>query len=158
MTFLTDIAFARRTEMTMAIEPQIMASYLEGLGRFLVESAHAAREVAPQLTAEAAAYEAACSQAAIDALRRTLSLRDREKARQPLRDVAQRLGLALDETDTDWPRRAYHALRVMLDAAEENMRRNAGIFDEPSPFFRSTRASDSSTLLVRRQMIWDTRA
>ncbi len=140
LTFLTDIAFARRTETTMAIGPQIMARHLEELGCFLVEAHETAREVAPQLTAEAAAYEAACSQAAIDALRCALSLRDREPARQPLRDVARRLGVDLDEADADWPRLAYRALRVMLDAAEENARRDAGVFDAPSPYFCSSRA------------------
>jgi hypothetical protein len=35
---------------------------------------------------ETAAYEVQCTQAAIDALRQTLSLRDREQARQPLRE------------------------------------------------------------------------
>ncbi|CUH40263.1 hypothetical protein JSE7799_02993 [Jannaschia seosinensis] len=126
---------------TMAIGPHIMASYLEELGCLLVEAHEVAREVAPQLTAEAAAFEAACSQAAIDALRHALSLRDREQARQPLRDVADRLGLALDEADEDWSRLAYRALRVMLDASEENARRDAGVFDTPSPFFRSSRAA-----------------
>jgi len=140
LTFLTDIAFARRLEHGMAIEPQIMERYLQELGRFLVEAAEAAREVAPQMTAETAAYEAACSQAAIDALRHALYLRDREPARQPLRDVANRLGLTLDEADEDWPRLAYRALRIMLDATEENARRDAGLYDAPSPFFRSERA------------------
>ncbi|WP_295048097.1 hypothetical protein [uncultured Paracoccus sp.] len=138
LTFLTDIAFARRTETTMAIGPQIMATYLEELGRFLVSAHEAAREVAPQLSAEAASYEAACSQAAINALRCALAHRDRGPARQPLRDVAARLGVDLDEEDEDWPRLAYRALRVMLDAAEENARRDVGIFDAPSPFFRTS--------------------
>lgn len=124
----------------MAIEPQIMERYLQELGRFLVEAAEAAREVAPRMTAETAAYEAACSQAAIDALRHALYLRDREPARQPLRDVANQLGLTLDEVDEDWPRLAYRALRIMLDATEENARRDAGLYDTPSPFFRSERA------------------
>jgi len=141
LTFLTDIAFARRTEMTMGIQPDIMAKVLGELGGFLVEAHELAREVAPQLTAEAAAYEAACSQAAMEALRLALSLRDREPTRQPLRDVAARLGVALDEVDEDWPRLAYRALRVMLNAAEENARRDAGIYETQSPFFRSSRAA-----------------
>ena len=125
----------------MAIGPHIMANYLEELGCLLVEAHEVAREVVPQLTAEAAAFEAACSQAAIDTLRQGLSLRDREPARQPLREVAARLGVDLDETDMDWPRLAYRALRVMLDASEENAHRDMGVFDGPSPFFRSSRAA-----------------
>jgi len=117
LTFLTDIAFALRMEHGMAIEPQIMERYLQELGRFLVEAAGAARAVAPQMTAETAAYEATCSQAAIDALRHALYLRG--PARRPLRDVANR-----------------------LDFSEENARRDAGMHDAPSPFLRSGRADN----------------
>jgi hypothetical protein len=60
LTFLTDIAFARRMEHGMAIGPKTMERYLQELVRFLVEAAEGTREVAPQMTAEAAAYEAAC--------------------------------------------------------------------------------------------------
>ena len=127
--------------MTMGIQPDIMAKVLGELGGFLVEAHELAREVAPQLTAEAAAYESACSQAAMEALRLALSLRDREPTRQPLRDVATQLGVVLDEADEDWPRLAYRALRVMLDAAEENARRDVGLYETQSPFFRSSRAA-----------------
>jgi hypothetical protein len=41
---------------------------------------------------------------------------DRQPVRQPLRDVAHRLVLTLDEADTDWSCLAYRALRIMLDA------------------------------------------
>jgi dephospho-CoA kinase len=70
----------------MAIGPDMMAQILEELGCFLVDAGELAREVAPQLAVETAAYEVQCTQAAIDALRQTLSLRDREQARQPLRE------------------------------------------------------------------------
>ncbi len=143
LTFLADIAFARKTEMTMAIGPDMMAKILEELGCFLVEAGDLAREVAPQLAVEAAAYEARCTQAAIDTLRHTLSRRDREPARGPLREAAIRLSVTLDETDEDWTRLAHRALRVMLDAAEENARRDVGIYDTPSPFFRSTRGQNA---------------
>ncbi|PZX18563.1 hypothetical protein LX81_01199 [Palleronia aestuarii] len=123
----------------MAIGPDMMAEILEELGCFLVDAGELARKVAPQLAVEAAAYEAHCAQVAIDTLRHSLSLRDREQAREPLREAARRLGIDLDEADEDWSRLAYRALWVMLDAAEENARRDTGIYDAQSPFFRSGR-------------------
>lgn len=139
LTLLSDIAFAARTETGMAYGSEMMAKILQELGCFLVEAHELSREVAPALAPEAVAFEAACAQAAIDALRRAIALRDREPARQPLEEVAARLGVTLDPADTDWPRLAYRALRVMLDAAAENARRDQGIFDAPSPYFRSSR-------------------
>lgn len=99
--------------------------------------------LAPTLAVEAAAYEAWCAQTAIDTIRHALSLRDREQARGPLREAAIRLGVTLDETDEDWTRLAHRALRVMLNAAEENARRDVGVYDTPSPFFRSARGQNA---------------
>ncbi|WCE66012.1 hypothetical protein PL335_11550 [Sulfitobacter faviae] len=124
----------------MAIGQDMMAELLGELGCFLVEARELAREVSPYLTTDAAAYEAACSQAAIDALRHSLRLRDREAARTPLQEAAMRLGVVLNEDDEDWPCLAYRALRVMLDAAAENMRRDTGVYSAPSPYFHSARS------------------
>lgn len=139
LTLLSDIAFAAWTERTMAIAPDIMERLLTELCRFLIEAADLAREVAPARTAEAAAYEQACAQAAIDTLRQAIQHRDREAARQPLREVATRLGIALDEADPDWQRLAMRALRVMIEAGEEDLRRDQGLFASDSAVFRTAR-------------------
>lgn len=76
------------------------------LCRFLIEAADAAREVAPMRTPEVAAYDLACANAAVETLRHTIATRDREAARDPLRQVAERPGIALDESDPDWQRLA----------------------------------------------------
>ena len=101
LTLLNDIAFAGVTERTMAIAPDIMDRLLVELCRFLIEAANAVRENAPMRTPEVAAYELACTNAAVETLRQAITMRDRETARAPLRQVAERLGIPLDETDPD---------------------------------------------------------
>lgn len=140
LTLLSDIAFAGVTERTMAIAPDIMERLLVELCRFLVEAADAVREMAPLRTPEAAAYDLACANAAVETLRHAIATRNREAARNPLRDVAARLGIPLDESDPDWHRLAYRALRVMLEAEQENLRRDQGIFEAPSAALIAARA------------------
>ncbi len=132
LTLLSDIAFAGLKGWAMPIAPDIFERLLVELCRFLIESADLAREIAPARTPDVAAYELACANAATETLRQAIALRDRDIARQPLRDLAARLGVTLDEADPDWQRLAFRALRVMLDAQQENHRRDQGIFDGPS--------------------------
>lgn len=139
LTLLSDVAFAGVTERTMAIAPDIMDRLLVELCRFLIEAADVAREAAPARSFETAAYELACANAAVDSLRTAIATRDREMARDPLRDVAARLGVALDEDDPDWRRLAFRALRVMLDAEQENLRRDEGVFDGPTETLKAAR-------------------
>ncbi|MCP1167672.1 hypothetical protein [Limimaricola litoreus] len=140
LTLLSDIAFAGVTERTMAIAPEIMERLLVELCRFLIEAADAAREMAPMRTPEVAAYELACANAAVETLRHAIAMRDRDVARDPLRDVAARLGITLDEADPDWQRLAFRALRVMLDAQQENLRRDHGAFEGPSAPLQAARS------------------
>jgi hypothetical protein len=131
LTLLSDIAFAGVTERTMAIARDIMERLLVELCRFLIEAADVAREMAPIRTPEIAAYEMACTNAAVETLRHAIACRDREIARGPLRQVAAHFGVTLDETDPDWQRLAFRALRIMLDAEQENARRDRGEFEGP---------------------------
>jgi integrase len=126
LTDLSDLAFAACAEKTMAISPSDMNSLLIGLCRFQIEAADLAREIAPTRTLQAAAYEQACAEAALGTLRQAILLRDREPARAPLRAVATRLGITLDETDEDYPRLALRALEAMRKAGDEILRRDRG--------------------------------
>lgn len=132
LTLLSDLAFAADTERTMPIGSDIMEKLLVELCRFLIGAAETAREMAPLRSLETAADELACANAATDTLRQAIFLRDREMARLPLQQVAVRLGVPLDEFDPDWQRLAYRALRVMLEAHEEDLRRDQGQFDTRS--------------------------
>lgn len=157
LTLLSDIAFAGATERTMAIAPNIIEKLLVELCRFLIEAADVAREIAPRRTPETAAYDMTCMNAAVETLRHAIACRDREVARGPLQQVAARLGIALDETDLDWQRLAFRALRVMLDAEQENARRDRGEFEGPSSALQTARSLLEATSLaaiqpVRQQM------
>lgn len=140
LTLLSDIAFAGVTERTMAIAPDMIERLLMELCRFLIEAADAKREMAPQRTIETATYDLACANAAVATMRHAIATRDRSVAQSPLREVAVRLGLTLDETDSDWQRLAFRALRVMLDAEQENLRRDQGDFGGPSSALLAARS------------------
>lgn len=105
LTDLSDLTFAACAEKTMAISPSDMDALPVGLCRFQIEAADLAREIAPTRTLQATACEQACAEAALAALRQAILLRDREPARAPLRPVAKRLGLTLDEADEGFRRR-----------------------------------------------------
>ena len=85
----------------MAIAPDIMERLLVELCRFLVEAADLAREIAPLRTPDIAAYELACANAAVEIMRQATTTRDRKMAQGPLRHVAARLGVTIDESDPD---------------------------------------------------------
>jgi len=128
LTQLSNIAFAVSAEKTMAISASEMENLLVNLCRFTIEAADLAREIAPARSLEAAEYDQRCAEAAIATLRRAVQMRDREVARNPLRHTAQRLGVELCETDEDYPRLAMCALRALIEAGEENIRRDQGVF------------------------------
>lgn len=69
-------------------------------------------------------------------LRRALHLGDREVARRPLRHVAAQLGLEFDETQPDWTALACEATKVFLDVSQERARRQQGLYEQPTIFFR----------------------
>jgi hypothetical protein len=59
---------------------------------------------------------------------------------QPLRHIAEQLGITLDEEDLDWKRLAIEATKVLLDVSEERQRRDQGLHDGPTVYFRSAMA------------------
>jgi integrase len=134
LTLLSDETFAAAAERTMPIAPVDMEQLLTELCRFEIEVADLARETAPSRSPETAAFEEACAAAALATLREAIRLRDREIVRAPLQAVAARLGLVLDESDPDWARLAMQAMRALLEAREENLRRDRGEFG-PRPVF-----------------------
>lgn len=140
LTALLDLAFALVTERVMDHLRPDQIEMLEALARFQIAAHAAARAVAPARSEAVARQAAACEQATQAVLRRALATGDREIARQPLREVAACLGLALIEDTEDWNRLAYEATRVLLDASRLREREELGEYDEPSPVFRTARA------------------
>lgn len=136
LTEMSDLVFAADAETTMAIAPEIQVQLLEGLGRFEIVAFERARAVAGLRSPEAAAMELQREEALQTTLRQALWLGDREVARHPLRHVAVQLGIELDESDEDWTALAYEATKVLLDVSQERGRRQQGIYDQPTVFFR----------------------
>jgi hypothetical protein len=140
LTALFDLAFALVTERTMDHLRPDQIEMLEALARFQIAAHAAARAAAPARSEAAARHAAACEAATQGVLRRALATGDRELARQPLREVAACLGVAVEEDTEDWNRLAFEATRVLLDASQQRQRHELGEFEEPSPVCRSARA------------------
>ncbi|MFP4273759.1 MAG: hypothetical protein ACLFRU_01940, partial [Paracoccaceae bacterium] len=133
---MSDLVFAVDAETMMAIAPETQIQLLESLARFEIAAFERARAMASPRSPEAAALELRREEALQNTLRQALWLGGREVARHPLRHVAQQLGIALDETDADWNALAYEATKVLLDLSRERGRRQQGLYDEPTVFFR----------------------
>ncbi len=137
LTEMSDLVFAADAETMMAIVPEIQVQLLEGLARFEIAAFEQARAVAGPRSAEAAALDLRREEALQATLRQALWLGDREVALRPLRHVAMHLGIELDEADADWTALAYEATKVLLDVSQERARRQQGVYDQPTAFFRS---------------------
>lgn len=136
LTEMSDLVFAADAEMTMAIALKTQVWMLESLARFEIEAFERTRAVASPRSPEAAALGLRREEALQNTLRQALWLGDREVACQPLRHVAAQLGIALDEGDEDWPALAYETTKVLLDVSQERARRQQGLYDQPTVFFR----------------------
>ena len=136
LTEMSDLVFAADAETTMAIAPETQVRMLESLVRFEIEAFERMRATAGWRSTEAASMTLRREEALQDTLRQALWLGDREVARCPLRHVAERLGIDLDETDEDWAALAYEATKVLLDVSQERARRQQGLYDQPTVFFR----------------------
>ena len=151
LTEMSDIVFAAGAEKMMAIAPETQARLLEQLARFEIEAFERVRSIADPRSPEVARADLGREEALQDTLRRALWLGDREAARAPLRCVAIHLRIALDETDPDWKARAYTATQVLLDVSQERARRQQGIYDQPTVYFRrAVRPADRTACVVPR--------
>ncbi|WP_417248721.1 DUF6538 domain-containing protein [Celeribacter sp.] len=136
LTEMSDLIFAADAETVMAISPDIQVTMLESLARFEIEAFERARAVAAPRSPEAAALDLRREEALQTTLRQALYLGDREVARRPLRHVAMHLGIDVNEGDEDWSALAYEATKVLLDVSHERARRQQGIYEQPTLFFR----------------------
>ena len=144
LTALSDPVFST-AGMTMTIDRASAEAMLCDLVRFEIAAADQARAFAPYRPLAVAEAEARREAALQATLRQAIYLRDREIARRPLRAVAERLGVPLDEADPDWQWLAMEATRVLLDVSEERARRDRGEFDAPSAVFRSVMVQATAT-------------
>ncbi len=145
LTAMSDQVFAALTEKTMPLAPEIAEHILVNLARFEIEAFERTRAAAPYRSAAAAHADLHRETVLQETLRQALLLRDRDVARAPLRNIAQQLGITLDEEDLDWQRLAIEATRVLLDVSQERHRRDQGIYNGPTVYFRSAMARNKTT-------------
>jgi integrase len=138
---MSDQVFAACTEKTMPIAPDIAEHILVNLARFEIEAFECTRAAAPYRSADVAHADLHRETVLQEVLRRALLLRDRAAAAAPLRNIAEQLGITLDEDDLDWKRLAIEATKVLLDVSEERQRRDQGIYNGPTVYFRSAMAA-----------------
>jgi hypothetical protein len=134
---MSDQVFAACTEKTMPIAPEVAEHILVNLARFEIEAFECTRAAAPYRSAAAAHADLRRETALQETLRQALLLRNRAVATAPLRHIAEQLGITLDEEDLDWQRLAIEATKVLLDVSEERQRRDQGLYDGPTVYFRS---------------------
>ncbi|MEM5542648.1 hypothetical protein WNY61_07845 [Sulfitobacter sp. AS92] len=149
LTEMSDLVFAADAEKMMAIAPDIQAIMLENLARFEIEAFERTRAVAAPRCLEAAASDLRREEVLQRTLREALYLGDREIARNPLRHVATQLGVELNDRDEDWTALAYEATRVLLDVSQERARRQQGIYNQPTVFFRRALSTEVAAAAAR---------
>ncbi|WP_411975660.1 hypothetical protein [Sulfitobacter faviae] len=145
LTALTDLAVALTTERPVDHLSSEHVTLLTELARFQIAAHEAMRASADPRSEDAANFAAKAEHTTQEMLRRALALGDRTPAVEPLRQVAQRMGVSPDETSADWRKLAFEALRVMLDVSRERERREVGTYEESTPIFRSVMASHSAS-------------
>ena len=136
LTEMSDLVFAADAEVRMAIAPDIQIRMLESLARFEIEAFERTRSLAAPRSQEAAVYDLRREEALQTTLRQAIYLNDREVAQRPLLHVAAHLGIELNEGDEDWCALAYEATKVLLDVSYERARRQQGIYEQPTLFFK----------------------
>ncbi len=120
----------------MCYPPAAITALLTALARFEIEAADRERALADprSIHVAQAALEREVARQAV--LRRAFLLRDYSVVQEPLRHVADQLGIDLPEAGSEQARLlAYEATRVLLDASQEKVRRDQGGFCGPSPYF-----------------------
>ncbi|WP_417808795.1 tyrosine-type recombinase/integrase [Thioclava sp.] len=136
LTALSDMLFTRVRENTMAIAPDIAERLLTELVRFEIDTFERMRAVADPMSPALAQLELDRELALQDTLRTAIFLGDRTIAEAPVRAVAARMGLTLEEGDEDFRALAYQASKVLLDVSREREKRRLGVYEEPTVYFR----------------------
>ncbi len=140
LTELTTLAF-QFVKGRPDMDDATLAAVVTELISFEIEAFEQSRAIADPRSHEVARYESRREEALQEVLRDAISLRDWEVARDPLKGVAQRLGLELPEDPHDWRRLASKATLAMLEVSQERQRRDRGEYSEPSIFFRRATAT-----------------
>ncbi|QFT62067.1 hypothetical protein [Roseivivax sp. THAF30] len=143
LTALSDETFLYAAMMSLSM--QETSRLLTELVRFEIAAADHLRATESPRSAVAAQASIERERAIQDSLRDAYLRRDFAIAEDPLRSVADKLGVSLPDLaspDARWL--AHEATRVLLDVSQERERRDRGEFSEPSPYFQRALASNTA--------------
>ena len=110
------------------LEERHMDGVIDALIRMEIDLAEALRESAGPRTPDAVTAAIRVHEATRETLRAALVYNDYAAVEAPVARTLARLGLELDRTDESWPRLARRAARALCEVAEENIRREQGVY------------------------------
>ncbi|MCA0940868.1 site-specific integrase [Salipiger pacificus] len=147
LTWLSTLAFDY-AKGAACMDTGTMELVLTELVRFEIAASDHARAIAPERSLVDAQMAHRRELALQDVLKEALFTRNREIAREPVREAARRLGVQVTEDSDDWKALAYEATRVLYDLSGERARRDSGEFPQPSPFFQAALTPSPSPTLA----------
>ncbi|WP_417525757.1 DUF6538 domain-containing protein [Marinovum sp.] len=142
LTAVSELCF--NAEQTMP--PEMMTEILVTYARLEIDTADRLRALTGPRTRAAAEASLALELAARASLRDAIFLCDREPALQPIRDIAARLGLEIDENEDDFAILADRMLRLLIELSEEKERRARGQFSDPQPYLAMALTAGTQSL------------
>ncbi len=119
------------------VSPDIMTNILETYASIAIETGDRMRALSGPRTREAGEAAMAIEAATRTSLRDAIFRCDTSPALEPIRDIAMRLGVTLDESEEDFGILADTMVRLMIEVSEEKERRARGHFAEPLPYLTS---------------------
>lgn len=122
-----------------------MTDILITYARIEIEAADRLRALTGPRTRQAGEVAMALGVAARASLREAIFLCDTTPALIPIRDIASRLALPIDESEDDFAILADEMVRLMIEISEEKERRARGHFTETKPYL-ATALGQSATL------------
>ena len=115
------------------VSPEVMTQILVSYARLEIETHDRLRALTAPRSREAARAALAIEEASRQALRDAILLCDKAPAKPAIMMTAKRLGIALDDSDTDMPVMADRMIRLMIEVSDEKSRRTQGHFREEHP-------------------------
>ncbi len=139
ITAISDLCFYSENDLP----PELMTQILTDYARLEIEIADRLRALTGPRTRAAADTALALETAARASLRDAIYLCDRSPAKSPIHDMADRLGVALDEEEDDLAILADKMMRLLIEVSLEKEQRARGIFQESQPYVSAALTADA---------------
>ena len=134
------------------LDERDMDAVLDDLMRFDLEAAEAVRETCGPRSAEAVAAAIRIHEATRDSLRAALVYNAYDAIHAPVERTLYRLGIDTDPGDDGYPRLARRCARALIEIADENIRREQGIYLQDTRIARSASGRDATISTTSRSL------